>query len=60
VDVSAAGYYPLRDEIALSGIEPEARRDFALDKARSLCIRFVDADGKAIVATNPLDRSSRD
>jgi RNA polymerase sigma factor (sigma-70 family) len=56
VDVSADGYYPLREEIALSGLEQEARRDFALEKARSLCIRFVDAEGQAIVATNPLDQ----
>ena len=56
MEVSADGYYPLREEIALSGLEPEARRDFALEKARSLCIRFVDADGQAIVAMNPLDQ----
>jgi RNA polymerase sigma-70 factor (ECF subfamily) len=55
VDVTAEGYYPLRSEFTVSSSAPETRHDLALEKARSLLIRFVDAEGKPIVAASPLD-----
>ena len=52
VSVRSRSFYPLREELTLSGTVPETRHDLVLEPARVLRIRFVDTEGRTVIGAD--------